>query len=123
MPISAESTNGGSKPADQDSSAEEHLLRERIAKLERYHENTKKMELIEMKNTKLELENKALRAELAHQKLLVAHNALQTKMEKYQEEQQQKMDQYQKEQQQKMEQYQKEQQQNIDALTEAQTGN
>uniref|UniRef100_A0A914H5F5 B30.2/SPRY domain-containing protein n=1 Tax=Globodera rostochiensis TaxID=31243 RepID=A0A914H5F5_GLORO len=57
--------------------------------------------------TKLELENKALRAELEHQKLLIAHNALQTKMEEYQ-----------KEQQQKMEEYKKEQQQNIDALTE-----
>uniref|UniRef100_A0A183CLV1 Uncharacterized protein n=1 Tax=Globodera pallida TaxID=36090 RepID=A0A183CLV1_GLOPA len=112
MPISAESTNGGGKPADQDPSAKQHLLRERIAKLERYHENTKKMELIEMENTKLELENKALRAELEHQKLLIAHNALQTKMDKYQEELQQKM-----------EQYQKEQQQNIDALTKAQKGN
>uniref|UniRef100_A0A914HD12 B30.2/SPRY domain-containing protein n=1 Tax=Globodera rostochiensis TaxID=31243 RepID=A0A914HD12_GLORO len=39
--------------------------------------------------TKLELENKALRAELEHQKLLIAHNALQTKMEQYQDKQQQ----------------------------------
>uniref|UniRef100_A0A914HPM4 B30.2/SPRY domain-containing protein n=1 Tax=Globodera rostochiensis TaxID=31243 RepID=A0A914HPM4_GLORO len=46
---------------------------------------------------KLELENKALRAELAHQKLLNAHMALQTKMEEYQKQmeemkEQQKMD-------------------------------
>uniref|UniRef100_A0A183C0U4 Uncharacterized protein n=1 Tax=Globodera pallida TaxID=36090 RepID=A0A183C0U4_GLOPA len=38
---------------------------------------------------KLELENKALRADLEHQKLLNAHNALQTKMEEYQNKQQQ----------------------------------
>uniref|UniRef100_A0A183CRB6 Coiled-coil domain-containing protein 176 n=1 Tax=Globodera pallida TaxID=36090 RepID=A0A183CRB6_GLOPA len=42
--------------------------------------------------TKLELENKALRAELEHQKLLIAHNALQTKMEEYQNKQQQTID-------------------------------
>ncbi|KAI3419186.1 hypothetical protein GPALN_006939 [Globodera pallida] len=42
--------------------------------------------------TKLELENKALRAELAHQKLLIAHKALQTKMEEYQNKQQQAID-------------------------------
>uniref|UniRef100_A0A183BU55 B30.2/SPRY domain-containing protein n=1 Tax=Globodera pallida TaxID=36090 RepID=A0A183BU55_GLOPA len=39
--------------------------------------------------TKLELENKALRAELEYQKLLIAHNALQTKLEEYQNKQQQ----------------------------------
>ncbi|KAI3408285.1 hypothetical protein GPALN_011919 [Globodera pallida] len=42
--------------------------------------------------TKLELENMALRAELAHQKLLNAHNALQTKLEDYQNKQQQTID-------------------------------
>uniref|UniRef100_A0A914I142 B30.2/SPRY domain-containing protein n=1 Tax=Globodera rostochiensis TaxID=31243 RepID=A0A914I142_GLORO len=42
--------------------------------------------------TKLEFENKALRAELAHQKLLNAHNALHTKMEEYQNKQQQTID-------------------------------
>uniref|UniRef100_A0A183C3Y0 Coiled-coil domain-containing protein 176 n=1 Tax=Globodera pallida TaxID=36090 RepID=A0A183C3Y0_GLOPA len=41
---------------------------------------------------KLELENKAFRAELDHQKLLIAHNALQTKMEEYQNKQQQTID-------------------------------
>uniref|UniRef100_A0A914HWB4 B30.2/SPRY domain-containing protein n=1 Tax=Globodera rostochiensis TaxID=31243 RepID=A0A914HWB4_GLORO len=41
---------------------------------------------------KLELENKALRAELEHQKLLNAHNALQTKMEEYQNKQQHTID-------------------------------
>uniref|UniRef100_A0A914HM08 B30.2/SPRY domain-containing protein n=1 Tax=Globodera rostochiensis TaxID=31243 RepID=A0A914HM08_GLORO len=66
MSISIESTNGGDiTTADQE-------LGEIIAKLERYHEKAKKMELIEMKNTKLELENKALRAELAYQKRLNA---------------------------------------------------
>uniref|UniRef100_A0A183BMF9 B30.2/SPRY domain-containing protein n=1 Tax=Globodera pallida TaxID=36090 RepID=A0A183BMF9_GLOPA len=42
--------------------------------------------------TKLELENKALRAELAQQNLLNAHNALQTKLEDYQNKQQQTID-------------------------------
>uniref|UniRef100_A0A183BRG7 Takusan domain-containing protein n=1 Tax=Globodera pallida TaxID=36090 RepID=A0A183BRG7_GLOPA len=37
-------------------------------------------------------EEKALRAELAHQKLLNAHMALQTKMEEYQHKQQQTID-------------------------------
>uniref|UniRef100_A0A183BME7 Uncharacterized protein n=1 Tax=Globodera pallida TaxID=36090 RepID=A0A183BME7_GLOPA len=37
--------------------------------------------------TKLEQENKTLRAELEHQKLLIAHNALQTKLEEYQNKQ------------------------------------
>ncbi|KAI3410992.1 hypothetical protein GPALN_003076 [Globodera pallida] len=41
---------------------------------------------------KLELENKAFRAELDHQKLLIAHNALQTKVEEYQNKQQQTID-------------------------------
>uniref|UniRef100_A0A183CGX3 Uncharacterized protein n=1 Tax=Globodera pallida TaxID=36090 RepID=A0A183CGX3_GLOPA len=42
--------------------------------------------------TKLELENMALRAELAQQKLLNAHNALQTKLDDYQNKQQQTID-------------------------------
>ncbi|KAI3419978.1 hypothetical protein GPALN_003316 [Globodera pallida] len=46
----------------------------------------------EMKNAKLEHKNKALRAELAHQKLLNAHMTLQTKMEEYQNKQQQNFD-------------------------------
>uniref|UniRef100_A0A183BIR7 Golgin subfamily A member 6-like protein 22 n=1 Tax=Globodera pallida TaxID=36090 RepID=A0A183BIR7_GLOPA len=41
---------------------------------------------------KLEQENKALRAELEHQKLLISHNVLQTKMEEYQRQQQQTID-------------------------------
>uniref|UniRef100_A0A183BW43 Growth arrest-specific protein 8 n=1 Tax=Globodera pallida TaxID=36090 RepID=A0A183BW43_GLOPA len=41
---------------------------------------------------KFELEIKELRAELAHQKLLNAHMALQTKMEEYQKQQQQTID-------------------------------
>uniref|UniRef100_A0A914H565 B30.2/SPRY domain-containing protein n=1 Tax=Globodera rostochiensis TaxID=31243 RepID=A0A914H565_GLORO len=51
----------------------------------------KKLEQLEewKRVAKLELENKALRAELEHQKLLIAHNALQTKMEEYQNKQQQ----------------------------------
>uniref|UniRef100_A0A183C2B0 RING-type domain-containing protein n=1 Tax=Globodera pallida TaxID=36090 RepID=A0A183C2B0_GLOPA len=66
MSISTESINGGDiTTADQE-------LREIIAKLERYNGKAKKMELIEMKNTKLELENKALRSELEHQKRLNA---------------------------------------------------
>uniref|UniRef100_A0A914HNZ7 Uncharacterized protein n=1 Tax=Globodera rostochiensis TaxID=31243 RepID=A0A914HNZ7_GLORO len=83
------------------------LLRARIAELERQQtinspascrENLKKMELElmkvkeEMKNAKLEHENKELRAELAHQKLLNAHMVLQTKMEEYQNKQQQNID-------------------------------
>uniref|UniRef100_A0A183CE74 Coiled-coil domain-containing protein 176 n=1 Tax=Globodera pallida TaxID=36090 RepID=A0A183CE74_GLOPA len=46
----------------------------------------------EMKNAKLEHENNALRAELAHQKLLNAHMTLQTMMEEYQNKQQQNFD-------------------------------
>uniref|UniRef100_A0A183BPL0 B30.2/SPRY domain-containing protein n=1 Tax=Globodera pallida TaxID=36090 RepID=A0A183BPL0_GLOPA len=55
---------------------------------------SKKLEQMEewKRITELELENKALRAELAHHKLLNAHNALHTKMEKYQNEQQQTID-------------------------------
>uniref|UniRef100_A0A183C4Y4 Coiled-coil domain-containing protein 69 n=1 Tax=Globodera pallida TaxID=36090 RepID=A0A183C4Y4_GLOPA len=41
---------------------------------------------------KLELENKLLRAELEHHKLLVAHNALQTEMMEYKRKQQQTID-------------------------------
>uniref|UniRef100_A0A914H6F3 B30.2/SPRY domain-containing protein n=1 Tax=Globodera rostochiensis TaxID=31243 RepID=A0A914H6F3_GLORO len=41
---------------------------------------------------KLELENKELRTELEHKKLLIAHNALQTKMEQYQRQHQQTID-------------------------------
>uniref|UniRef100_A0A914ID61 Uncharacterized protein n=1 Tax=Globodera rostochiensis TaxID=31243 RepID=A0A914ID61_GLORO len=104
MSISSESNNGGDIPVDQDPFEELNLSRERIAELERDDEKIMKMKLKEMKqkmkNTKLEL-NKALRAELEHQKLLIAHNALQAKMEKYQEQQQH----------------------NIDAFTEAQKGN
>uniref|UniRef100_A0A183CG57 B30.2/SPRY domain-containing protein n=1 Tax=Globodera pallida TaxID=36090 RepID=A0A183CG57_GLOPA len=85
-------------------SEELRLLRAKIAELERQQsvnsptscrENLKKMELglmkvtEEMKNAKLEHENKTLRAELAHQKLLIAHMALQTKMEEFQNKQQQ----------------------------------
>uniref|UniRef100_A0A183BHL1 B30.2/SPRY domain-containing protein n=1 Tax=Globodera pallida TaxID=36090 RepID=A0A183BHL1_GLOPA len=88
-----------------DQSEELRLLRAKIAELERQQsinsptscrENLKKMELElmkvkdEIKNAKLEHENKALHAELAHQKLLNAHMALQTKMEEYQNKQHQK---------------------------------
>uniref|UniRef100_A0A183CHB8 B30.2/SPRY domain-containing protein n=1 Tax=Globodera pallida TaxID=36090 RepID=A0A183CHB8_GLOPA len=62
--------------------------------------------------TKFELENKALRAEFEHQKLVKDHNALQTKMEEYQKEQQNAL----QETVVKMEKYQKEQQQNISNL-------
>uniref|UniRef100_A0A183BVG9 B30.2/SPRY domain-containing protein n=1 Tax=Globodera pallida TaxID=36090 RepID=A0A183BVG9_GLOPA len=63
------------------------------------NEQTKKLgskmleELEEWKRVaKLELENKALRAELEHQKLVENHKALQTKMEEYQHKQQQTID-------------------------------
>uniref|UniRef100_A0A914HTZ0 B30.2/SPRY domain-containing protein n=1 Tax=Globodera rostochiensis TaxID=31243 RepID=A0A914HTZ0_GLORO len=66
-------------------------------------ENTKELvgrmreQLEEWKRiTKLELENKALRAELEHQKLLIAHNTLQTKVEQYQDKQQQSREDYEK---------------------------
>uniref|UniRef100_A0A183C0H5 B30.2/SPRY domain-containing protein n=1 Tax=Globodera pallida TaxID=36090 RepID=A0A183C0H5_GLOPA len=68
MSISTESTTN-----EGDIRTTEPELLGIIAELERYHEKTKKMELKgKMKNTKLELENKALRAELAHQKRLNA---------------------------------------------------
>uniref|UniRef100_A0A183CHD2 Coiled-coil domain containing 73 n=1 Tax=Globodera pallida TaxID=36090 RepID=A0A183CHD2_GLOPA len=56
-----------------------------IAEFVRYHE---KMEL-ELKEELKTKELKALRTELEHQKLLIAHNALQTKMEEYQKQLQQ----------------------------------
>ncbi|KAI3407419.1 hypothetical protein GPALN_002301 [Globodera pallida] len=112
MSFLTKSTNGGDITADQDPS--EKLLRDRIVELERQQTIDspeimkmelelkevkeelvdKKLEQIEewKRITKLELENKALRAELEHQKLLIAHNALQTKMEEYQKEQQQIVD-------------------------------
>uniref|UniRef100_A0A183CI33 B30.2/SPRY domain-containing protein n=1 Tax=Globodera pallida TaxID=36090 RepID=A0A183CI33_GLOPA len=118
MSISGESTTGeGDITADQEylwptftnlePSEELRLLRAKIAELERQQsinsptlcrENLKKMELElmkvkeEIKNAKLEHENKELRAELAHQKLLIAHMALQTKMEEYQNKQQRTID-------------------------------
>uniref|UniRef100_A0A183BR80 Viral A-type inclusion protein n=1 Tax=Globodera pallida TaxID=36090 RepID=A0A183BR80_GLOPA len=45
---------------------------------------------------KKELEKKTLRAELEHQKLRIAHNALQTKMEQYQNKQQQSREDHEK---------------------------
>uniref|UniRef100_A0A914ID56 B30.2/SPRY domain-containing protein n=1 Tax=Globodera rostochiensis TaxID=31243 RepID=A0A914ID56_GLORO len=97
MSISSESIDDGDiTAADQDPFEELNLSRERIAELDRDDEKTMKMKLKEMKqkmkNTKLKLENKALRAEFEHQKLLIAHNALQAKMDKYQEEQQHNID-------------------------------
>ncbi|KAI3418143.1 hypothetical protein GPALN_010359 [Globodera pallida] len=126
MSFLTDSINGVDITADQDTSEELSLLRERIAQLERQQtinlsisssagldlvaqnakrrrieegENTKellgkKLEQMEewKRITKLELENKALRAELEHQKLLIAHNALQTKLEEYQNKQQQTID-------------------------------
>ncbi|KAI3415276.1 hypothetical protein GPALN_004891 [Globodera pallida] len=53
------------------------LKRDLSAKMEQYQKQ------------KMEEDLKALRAELEHQKLLIAHNALQTKMEEYQRQQQQ----------------------------------
>uniref|UniRef100_A0A183C8A1 B30.2/SPRY domain-containing protein n=1 Tax=Globodera pallida TaxID=36090 RepID=A0A183C8A1_GLOPA len=65
--------------------------RRRIEEGNEGHERFEQME--EWKRVvKLELENKALRAELEHQKLVIAHNALQTKMEQYQNKQQQTID-------------------------------
>ncbi|KAI3407838.1 hypothetical protein GPALN_013467 [Globodera pallida] len=106
MPISDESTTGERDiTADQENLGPSEELR--LAELERQQsinsptscrENLKKMELElmkvkeEMKNAKLEHENKALRAELAHQKLRNAHMTLQTKMEEYQNKQQQNFD-------------------------------
>ncbi|KAI3418363.1 hypothetical protein GPALN_009684 [Globodera pallida] len=114
MPFLTESTNRGEIAADQDPS--EKLIRDRIVELEAQQTiNSPKMKMElelkaikeELKNTKellgkkleqmeewkrvakLELENKELRAELEHQKLVIAHNALQTKMEEYQNKQQQ----------------------------------
>uniref|UniRef100_A0A914HND5 B30.2/SPRY domain-containing protein n=1 Tax=Globodera rostochiensis TaxID=31243 RepID=A0A914HND5_GLORO len=118
MSITPESTTGeGDITADQEylgptftnlePSEEFRRLRAKIADLERQQsinspiscrENLKKMELElmkvkeEMKNAKLEHENKALRAELAYQKLLNAHMALQITMEEYQNKQQQTID-------------------------------
>uniref|UniRef100_A0A914HPQ2 B30.2/SPRY domain-containing protein n=1 Tax=Globodera rostochiensis TaxID=31243 RepID=A0A914HPQ2_GLORO len=97
MFIPTNSTHGGHMAANQenlgptftnwDQSEEVRLLRARIAQLERQQTMNygKNLEQIE-----LEHENKVLRAELAHQKLLNAHMALQTKMEEYQHKQQQK---------------------------------
>uniref|UniRef100_A0A183C1J0 B30.2/SPRY domain-containing protein n=1 Tax=Globodera pallida TaxID=36090 RepID=A0A183C1J0_GLOPA len=81
--------------AELDQSEEVRLLRARIAQLERqqmkYGKTLEQME--EWKSfEKFELENKALRAELAHQKLLIAHMTLQTKMEEYQNKQHQAID-------------------------------
>uniref|UniRef100_A0A914HTM5 B30.2/SPRY domain-containing protein n=1 Tax=Globodera rostochiensis TaxID=31243 RepID=A0A914HTM5_GLORO len=99
-----------------DPSEELRLLRARIAKLERQQtmnsstsssagfdlleQNGKRRRIEEgieqmeewKRVAKLELENKALRAELEHQKLVIAHNVLQTKMEEYQNKQQQTID-------------------------------
>uniref|UniRef100_A0A914ID70 B30.2/SPRY domain-containing protein n=1 Tax=Globodera rostochiensis TaxID=31243 RepID=A0A914ID70_GLORO len=99
MFIPTKSTYGGHITANQehlgptftnlDQSEQVRLLRARIAQLERQQTMNygKTFEQIE-----LEHENKALRAELAHQKLLNAHMALQTKMEEYQNKQHQNID-------------------------------
>uniref|UniRef100_A0A914HVJ3 B30.2/SPRY domain-containing protein n=1 Tax=Globodera rostochiensis TaxID=31243 RepID=A0A914HVJ3_GLORO len=99
-----------------DPSEELRLLRARIAKLERQQtmnsstsssagfdlleQNGKRRRIEEgieqmeewKRVAKLELENKGLRAELEHQKLVIAHNVLQAKMEEYQNKQQQTID-------------------------------
>uniref|UniRef100_A0A914IDN4 SPRY domain-containing protein n=1 Tax=Globodera rostochiensis TaxID=31243 RepID=A0A914IDN4_GLORO len=114
MLISTESTNAGGITSDQHSSEELRLLRAIIAQLEcqqtinsstsssdqggRDEDNKElvvnRLEQMEewKRVAKLELENKAFRAELEHEKLLIAHNALHTKMEEYQNKQQQTID-------------------------------
>uniref|UniRef100_A0A183C073 SPRY domain-containing protein n=1 Tax=Globodera pallida TaxID=36090 RepID=A0A183C073_GLOPA len=98
-------------------SEELRLLRARIAQLERQQTSSTSSSAgfdLMAQNAKrrrivfLQFVQKALRAELEHQKLLIAHNALQTKVEQYQKELQEKVV--------KMEKYQKEQQQNISNL-------
>uniref|UniRef100_A0A914HQY8 B30.2/SPRY domain-containing protein n=1 Tax=Globodera rostochiensis TaxID=31243 RepID=A0A914HQY8_GLORO len=111
MFIPTNSTHGGHVTANQaenlgqtftnlDQSEEVRLLCARNAQLERQ----------QTMNYGIELENKALRADLAHQKLLNAHMALQTKMEKYQHKQQLTID--------ELKEYQHKQQLTIDDLTE-----
>ncbi|KAI3416493.1 hypothetical protein GPALN_006033 [Globodera pallida] len=89
-----------SSSAGFDLMAQNAAKRRRIEGVNEEHEELvgKKLEQMEewKRITKLELENKALRAELEHQKLLIAHNALQTKMEEYQKEQQQSREHYKK---------------------------
>uniref|UniRef100_A0A183BHK9 B30.2/SPRY domain-containing protein n=1 Tax=Globodera pallida TaxID=36090 RepID=A0A183BHK9_GLOPA len=87
MFIPTKSTHGGHITANRDPFEELRRLRARNAQLGRQQTMNygKTFEQIE-----LEHENKALRAELVHQKLLNAHMALQTKMEEYQNKQQQK---------------------------------
>uniref|UniRef100_A0A183BLQ7 GOLGA2L5 domain-containing protein n=1 Tax=Globodera pallida TaxID=36090 RepID=A0A183BLQ7_GLOPA len=67
-----------------DPSEEVRLLRDRIAQLER--QQTTNSQLLKCR--------KALRAELAHQKLVNDHKALQTKVEQYQRQQQQTIDEF-----------------------------
>uniref|UniRef100_A0A914GZ73 B30.2/SPRY domain-containing protein n=1 Tax=Globodera rostochiensis TaxID=31243 RepID=A0A914GZ73_GLORO len=79
--------------------APQNAKRRRIEEVEEHEELVGRMreQMEEWKRiTKLELENKALRTELEHQKLLIAHNALQTKLEQHQNKQQQSREDHEK---------------------------